>query len=172
MLGGSIQVKSQVGVGSTFTFSIPCNSFQENDNSEMAENDKSEKISGTKKLKILITEDDADIATIIEKTIQDLSFEILFAGTGEQAVDICERQPDIDLIIMDINLPGIDGISATQKIRTFNNNVVIIAQTAYTQKGDREKVLTAGCNDYISKPFRISDLHKLVEKYCVVGSIL
>jgi len=170
MLGGKIRVESQVGVGSTFTFLIPWNNLHETDTPELSKNERSEKMPGSKKLKILITEDDIDIATIIEKTIQDLSFEILFAGTGEKAVEICANHPDVDLIIMDINLPGIDGVLATQKIREFNSKVIIIAQTAYTQKVDREKVLAAGCNDYISKPFRINELHRMVAKYCVLGS--
>jgi CheY-like chemotaxis protein len=66
---------------------------------------------------------------------------------------------------MDIQMPEMDGMEATQKIREFNKDVIIIAQTAYGFAADREKVLKAGCNDYISKPIKKEELFSLIEKY-------
>ncbi|MBI9037633.1 MAG: response regulator, partial [Bacteroidales bacterium] len=74
--------------------------------------------------------------------------------TGEEAVEICRNNPDIDLILMDIKMAKMDGYEATRQIRKFNKDVVIIAQTAHALSGHREKALEAGCNDYISKPIK------------------
>ena len=85
---------------------------------------------------------------------------MLVAKTGIEAVEICRDNQDIDIVMMDIKIPGIDGYEATRQIRDFNKNVFILAQTAYAQSGDREKCIQAGCNDYISKPI---DKKKLLE---------
>jgi CheY-like chemotaxis protein len=66
---------------------------------------------------------------------------------------------------MDIKMPEMDGYEATKQIREFNKNVIIIAQTAYAQSGDRDKAIEAGCNDYISKPIRKNDLLALIKKH-------
>jgi len=93
-----------------------------------------------------------------------LSKEILRVKTGGEAVKACRNNPDIDLILMDIKMPDMDGHEATMQIRQFNTDVVIIAQTAYAQSGDRERALAAGCNEYISKPFN-KDIMALMKKY-------
>ncbi|MBK6965516.1 MAG: response regulator [Bacteroidales bacterium] len=77
----------------------------------------------------------------------------------------CKSNPDIDLVLMDIKMPVMDGYEATRQIRMFNKSVVIIAQTAYGITGDAEKVIEAGCDDYISKPIRINNLRGLLEKH-------
>jgi CheY-like chemotaxis protein len=83
------------------------------------------------------------------------------ARTGIEAVDICRNNPDIDLILMDMQMPGLNGYEATQQIREFNKTVIIIAQSAFGLSDDRESA--AGCSDYISKPINKSEL--LVYKY-------
>jgi CheY-like chemotaxis protein len=77
----------------------------------------------------------------------------------------CRNNPDIDLILMDIQMPEMNGYEATRKIRQFNKDVVIIAQTAYVLTGDREMAIAAGCNDYISKPIKKDELMALIQKY-------
>ena len=81
------------------------------------------------------------------------------------AIETCRNNPDIDLIMMDIKMPVMDGYKATEQIRKFNKEVVIIAQTAYALMGDRNKALLAGCNDYITKPINKALLLNLVQKY-------
>ena len=81
--------------------------------------------------------------------------EILQAKTGIEAVEACRANPDLDLVLMDIRIPKVNGYEATRQIRQFNKEVIIIAQTAYGLSGDREKAIAAGCDDYISKPYRI-----------------
>ena len=82
-----------------------------------------------------------------------------------EAVEMCRNNPDLDLILMDIQMPGLNGYEATRQIRQFNKKVVIIAQTAFGLSGDREKSIAAGCNDYIAKPISKAGLIALIQKY-------
>jgi len=89
---------------------------------------------------------------LISITVKEFSKLVIKANTGNEAVEICKKNLDIDLILMDIQMPVMNGYEATRQIRQFNKYVVIIAQTAFGLSGDREKAIEAGCNDYISKP--------------------
>jgi CheY-like chemotaxis protein len=80
-------------------------------------------------------------------------------------VEACRNNPDINLILMDIRMPEMNGYEATRQIRQFNTEVIIIALTAFALTGDREKAINAGCNDYISKPIIKNELHDLLKKY-------
>jgi CheY-like chemotaxis protein len=97
--------------------------------------------------------------------LHKISKEILHAITGVQAVEACRNNPDIDLVLMDIRMPDMDGNDATRQIRQFNTDVIIIAQTAYAFSGDKEKAIEAGCNDYISKPINYTLLFELIKKH-------
>lgn len=112
-------------------------------------------------LKILIAEDEIFADEFLTIVLNDIANEILHAKNGEEAINLCKNNPDIDLILMDIKMPGVTGLSATKEIRKFNKDVIIIAQTAYALAGDDIIVIEAGCNDYISKPI---DKEKLVNK--------
>ncbi len=91
--------------------------------------------------------------------------EILNARTGLEAVELCRNNPNIDLVLMDIRMPALGGYEATKQIRGFNNEIIIIAQTAYGLSGDREKSLNAGCNDYLAKPINKSELQAMIHRY-------
>jgi CheY-like chemotaxis protein len=117
------------------------------------------------KLKILIVEDDESSNQLISIFVKNFWREIINVKTGMEAVKACSSNPDIDLVLMDIQLPEISGYEATRQIRQFNKKVIIIAQTAYALTGDREKAIEAGCNDYISKPIKKDRLLELIEKY-------
>jgi len=80
-------------------------------------------------------------------------------------VELCRSRPDLDLILMDIQMPELNGYEATRQIRKFNKDIVIIAQTAYGLSSDREKALEAGCTDYIAKPINKKALLSLIQKY-------
>ena len=88
----------------------------------------------------------------------------MYASNGEQALELCKSNPDIELILMDMKMPKMDGYSATREIRKFNKDVIIIAQTAFALEGDREKAIASGCNDYITKPIKKDELLKKIEK--------
>ena len=83
--------------------------------------------------------------------------------TGFEAVEACRNNPDINLVLMDIEMLEMDGYEATRQIRQFNKDVVIIAQTAYSLSGEKEKAIAAGCNDYIAKPYNETSLMKLLK---------
>ena len=102
---------------------------------------------------------------LLSINVSEFSNEIIKVKTGREAIEACRNNPDIDLVLMDIQMPGLNGYEATRQIRQFNKDVVIIVQTAYGLTGDREKSLDAGCNDYISKPINKNELDSLIQKY-------
>ncbi len=165
MLGGIIELESVEGIGSTFSFTIPCQAI--NKEIPVAKNELSNDFVELEisSLKILIVEDDVIAQLYLEELLTDVSKEILLADNGYKALDLCRENSDIDLILMDIRMPGINGYEVTKQIRQFNKEVIIIAQTAFALSGDREKALEAGCNDYISKPINKDYLVALTQKY-------
>jgi CheY-like chemotaxis protein len=117
-----------------------------------------------KKLKIIIAEDDETSEKLVSITVNEFSREVLAARTGSEAVEFCRTNPDTDLILMDIQMPEMNGYEATRQIRQFNRDIVIIAQTAFGLTGDREKAIEAGCNDYIRKPVNKDELLSIIRK--------
>ena len=116
-------------------------------------------------LKVLIVEDDNISKNFLELLIKPLSCEIVIARDGKEAVELYNENQDINLILMDMKMPGMDGYEATRQIRRMNKDVIIIAQTAYSLVGDRDKSIEAGCNDYITKPIFKDKLLNLIQKY-------
>ena len=160
-LGG----RGKEGEGSIFYFTIPYNTVLEEkiaiENAVPAEYNEV----GIRKLKVLIVEDDEISFSLLTKMLQKISYENLHAITGVEAIEICRKNADIDLVLMDIRMPGMDGNEATRQIRQFNSDVIIIAQTAYGYSRDMEKAKEAGCNDYIPKPINQILLKELIKKY-------
>lgn len=117
--------------------------------------------------KVLVVEDNADNLQIITYSLQRAGYEVISAETGEDGVAMAIANRPF-FIIMDINLPGIDGIEATRRIRAseLDGTIAIIAITSYAMRGDREKIIAAGCNGYFEKPFDpltiVAQIHKLI----------
>jgi CheY-like chemotaxis protein len=108
--------------------------------------------------KILIVEDDFSSKLYLNKILEKTGAVLLNAGDGQEAVDIARNNPDIDIILMDIQLPVMDGYESAEKIREFRDKIIIIAQTAYGLLGDTEQIMNSGFNDYIIKPILSQNL--------------
>lgn len=111
--------------------------------------------------KILIVEDDVSSRLYLNKILEKTGASLINACDGKEAIEAVKANPEIEIILMDIQLPVIDGYGAAKKIREFRNDIIIIAQTAYSLLGDREKIIASGFDDYIVKPIFP---HQLIEK--------
>ena len=164
MLGGDIFVDSVPGKGSKFTFTIPYNMI-EKESELIIPKTMENKTSKLKDINVLVVEDD-EISSVYFKTLlKGLFKKVIFANNGVDAIQLCKNGSEVDLVLMDIKMPEMDGYDATREIRKFNKDLVIIAQTAYALHGDKEKAIKAGCNDYITKPINKSLLLEIISKH-------
>ena len=112
----------------------------------------------------LIAEDDKFSYKFLEGFLKQTKANVLHAEDGREAVELCLKNRNIDLVLMDIQMPEMNGLEATMEIKKFNNDIPIIAQTANAITEERQKCLKAGCDDFITKPVNISELYSLIDR--------
>ncbi len=162
-MGGEIGVESTYGLGSVFRFKLPVkteNTTGKKD--DRTENEK--KLRKMKKLKILIAEDDESNYQLLKILLKRYNPQIYRAWDGLEAINIVKEQKDLDVVLMDLKMPGMDGFIATGEIKRIRPGLPVIAQTAYALLGDEEKALNAGCDYYISKPINHLKLKETIDK--------
>jgi len=161
-IGGKIRLDSTPGAGSSFYLTIPAKTDKETHSPDVPVKDKKDVGKGSL---ILVAEDDETNFYYLNALLtRETGAKILHAANGREAIDLFKANRDINLILMDIKMPEIDGFEATRQIKLIDKNVYIIAITAYAMSGDEERIMSAGCDGYLSKPInRKSLLEKVAE---------
>jgi CheY-like chemotaxis protein len=173
LMGGVIGVDTIPDQGSEFYFKLPIieNEGVGRDNTTISSlsfiqgcnwNDKT----------ILLVEDEEVNYLYVKEMLIDTGITLVYAATGEEAVAICKTSLPINVILMDIRLPGINGYDATREIKKIRNDVPVIAQTAYAMENERKDCLDAGCDFYITKPFDQTLLFDVLNNYLFSNEIL
>ncbi len=163
-LGGTIRVESNIDEGSIFYFTLPLN-FAEVNNVQNIHLDLKENSINWENKTILIAEDEESNYKFLEMLLKNKGLKLLKAENGYEAVEICKGHIKIDLVLMDIKMPGMNGLEATREIKQLKPDIPIIIQTAYAMQNDEKISTEAGCDDYIAKPIKKEKLYSLIAKW-------
>lgn len=164
-LGGKVWVESEENKGNSFFFTLPYEPIKSETDVDIEEEFPNKSIFQWPNKVILIVDDEDVNAVFIEAVLQGTNVQVLYAKNGQEAIELCKTINKIDLILMDLKMPVLNGISATKEIRKFNTKIPIIAQTALASLEDKQECMNAGCNDIVTKPIEVQELLHKVNKY-------
>ena len=179
MMGGTIDVTSRVGEGSLFTFTVSLRPAQNDGDSCFGRAESPKPEGGFAGLRVLLAEDNQVNRLFLRHFLLEAGCEVCCAGSGVEVLEGLTANP-VDLVLMDIQMPEMDGMEATRRIRRGEvgeaaRKLPVVALTAYSMKGDRERFLTAGLDDYVSKPVDVEELfrvmHRVLDRSGDAGSV-
>ena len=164
-MGGTIWVESEKNNGAQFYITIPFDSTEitssELPKTMFAKAEEPE-FNGEK---ILVVDDHTSSFVFISEMFEDQNVAVLQAKNGEEGIALCKANPEINLVLMDIQMGGLNGVEAMQQIKKSNSQIPVVAQTAFAQKGDRERFMEQGFDEYITKPLDERELQGIFKRF-------
>ncbi len=166
LMGGNIWVESEAGNGTTFHFILPRHYGKDKASikSNIRLSDIKEKLS-LKKYHILIAEDEEINYYYLYEVLRKNGAKVIWAKNGLEAINLVESNPNIDMVLMDIKMPELNGLEAIKYIKLIRPELPVIAQTAFVMANDREICMKAGCVDFIAKPIKVNQLLEMIAKH-------
>ena len=163
LMGGEIWFSSEAGKGSQFYFNVPYRAADSRIKVSEGTDNKSKSDNIWNKLAVLVVEDDEVGRIYFNHLLSDKCKRVIYAKNGKEAIELFRKNPETDLILMDIKMPEMDGYSATSEIKKMSSKVLVVAQSAYAFPGDKEKALEAGCDGYLTKPLMKEKLLETIQ---------